>query len=38
MFYSSTGNEKGMKELVNNTINNGKLNVAFEAAYLLGDA
>jgi coatomer subunit beta' len=38
LFYSSYGDEDGLKKLVEDAEKNGKYNVALEAAYLLGDA
>ena len=37
LFYSSYGDEEGLKNLIAETERNGKYNVALEAAYLLGD-
>ena len=38
LFYSSYGDEEGLRKLVENAEKNGKYNVALEASYLLGDA
>lgn len=38
LFYSSYGDEEGLKKLVDLAERNGKYNVALEAAYLLADA
>lgn len=38
LFYSSYGDEEGLKKLVESAEKNGKYNVALEAAYLLADA
>lgn len=37
LFYSSYGDEEGLKRLVESAEKNGKYNVALEAAYLLAD-
>lgn len=37
LFYSSYGDEAGLRKLVDNAEKNGKYNVALEAAYLLAD-
>lgn len=37
IFYSSCGNEEGLRKLVTDSRQQGKYNVAFEAAYLLQD-
>lgn len=38
LFYSSCGDAEGMEKLLEDAESNGKYNVAFEAAYLLGEA
>ena len=38
LFYSSYGDEEGLKRLVDASEKSGKYNVALEGAYLLGDA
>jgi coatomer subunit beta' len=38
LFYSSYGDEDGLRNLADNAEKNGKYNVALEAAYLLSDA
>lgn len=38
LFYSSYGDLQGLQTLVENAERNGKYNVAYEAAYLIGDA
>lgn len=38
LFYSSYGDEEGLKRLVDSAEKNGKYNVALEAAYLLADS
>ena len=38
LFYSSYGDAEGLEKLVENAERSGKYNVAFEAAYLIGDA
>jgi coatomer subunit beta' len=38
LFYSSYGDEEGLRKLVDSAEKNGKYNVALEAAYLLADA
>jgi coatomer subunit beta' len=38
LFYSSYGDEEGLRNLVDSAEKNGKYNVALEAAYLLADA
>lgn len=38
LFYSSYGDEEGLKKLVDLAERSGKYNVALEAAYLLADA
>jgi len=38
MFYSSYGDEEGLRKLVDQSERSGKYNVALEAAFLLADA
>jgi coatomer subunit beta' len=38
LFYSSYGDEEGLRKLVEAAERNGKYNVALEAAYLLADS
>jgi coatomer subunit beta' len=38
LFYSSYGDFEGLQKLVEAADRSGKYNVAFEAAYLIGDA
>ena len=38
LFYSSYGDLEGLQRLADNADKSGKYNVAFEAAYLIGDA
>lgn len=37
LFYSSYGDEEGLRSLIEETERNGKYNVALEAAFLIGD-
>lgn len=38
LFYSSYGDKEGLKRLAERTEESGKFNVAYEAAFLIGDA